>query len=81
MVNSTEVPNAIVGQLKNKNAKNGALFRGYYKIVDDFIYITFKVKRTHHNLNLKKKFINLIYNMVKQHENLISLTLLLRFFS
>ncbi|KAK7590264.1 hypothetical protein V9T40_001877 [Parthenolecanium corni] len=63
MVNSTEVPNVIVGQLRNKSAKNGALFRGCYNIVDDFIYLTFKVKRTHQNLNLKKKFINLVYNM------------------
>ena len=66
MINTPDTPNLVVGQLKCKNSRFGAVIPGSYRIIDDFIFITFKVQRIKNSSTKSRKpvHVNIVYNMV-----------------
>ncbi|XP_065215666.1 F-box only protein 9 [Planococcus citri] len=69
MINTPDTPNIIVGQLKNKNSKLGAMFCGSYEMVGDLVYTVFKlqkIRKRNPKNSAKDQYIDLTYNMTFQ---------------
>lgn len=67
MINTPDTPNIIVGQLKNRNSKLGAIFCGSYEMIDDHVYTVFKlqkIRKRNSKNSAKDQYIDLTYNMV-----------------